>query len=218
MNDLDIKEHKIIYGAVVKFEMILGQKGRLLRDGVGNYAAEFSKHVLCAKRFYSRRTKIGIERTLLDNANRDNKKLFLYMLYDKITPSKEYYFVCKNYEFAQKAELEYHNTQWKYQLDLDLFFEPIFVNPEVKGDEIYCPPNRLRVFERDGYRCRQCGNTVANGAILELGHAVSKQYIEPVSMDYYITLCKTCNLSQQQKSVDPTQTPLKELKMPDLFN
>lgn len=56
-------------------------------------------------------------------------------------------------------------------------------------------PNRIRhqVFQRDGYRCRECGASVKDGATLEIDH------IKPVAkggtndINNLQTLCKKCN-------------------------
>lgn len=56
-------------------------------------------------------------------------------------------------------------------------------------------PRKLRhkVFERDGYRCRECGASVDDGATLEIDHIVPVAKGGKNDIDNLQTLCKKCN-------------------------
>lgn len=66
-----------------------------------------------------------------------------------------------------------------------------FKKPESMKDSIKSISIRTRteVLYRDGFKCQHCGNSPANGAILELHHINGKESV----MDNLLTLCVLCH-------------------------
>jgi 5-methylcytosine-specific restriction endonuclease McrA len=60
---------------------------------------------------------------------------------------------------------------------------------------------RVTILRRDGFRCRMCGASAADGAVLHVDH------ITPVSRDGQTvpenlqTLCESCNLGKSNKFI-----------------
>ena len=56
-------------------------------------------------------------------------------------------------------------------------------------------PDRVRheVFKRDGYRCRECGASIDEGATLEIDHIIPVANGGTNDIDNLQTLCKKCN-------------------------
>ena len=55
------------------------------------------------------------------------------------------------------------------------------------------PSTRFRVLERDGFRCRYCGKSSDQGAVLEVDHLYPKSKGGSHSIDNLVTACWECN-------------------------
>jgi 5-methylcytosine-specific restriction endonuclease McrA len=55
---------------------------------------------------------------------------------------------------------------------------------------------RFEILERDGFRCRYCGRSVAQGATLQIDHIVPRSKDGQDNIDNYITACSDCNLGK----------------------
>lgn len=55
------------------------------------------------------------------------------------------------------------------------------------------PSTRFRVLERDGFRCRYCGKSADDGAVLEADHLYPKSKGGSHSVDNLVTACWDCN-------------------------
>lgn len=60
---------------------------------------------------------------------------------------------------------------------------------------------RFDVFIRDNFRCRYCGVSVDNGAILHVDHVVPESKGGPTTMDNLVTACIDCNLGKSDKEL-----------------
>lgn len=57
------------------------------------------------------------------------------------------------------------------------------------------PGLRTRVFERDAYRCRQCGGHRS----LQCDHVIPESKGGPTTFENLQTLCRACNLTKSNK-------------------
>ncbi len=64
-------------------------------------------------------------------------------------------------------------------------------------------PTRVRfeVLNRDGFRCRYCGRSQRDGAVLHVDHVVPFSKGGPTTEDNLITACSDCNLGKSDKPV-----------------
>jgi phage FluMu protein Com len=60
---------------------------------------------------------------------------------------------------------------------------------------------RFRVFDRDGFCCRYCGISVAEGAILHADHVVPQSKGGPTTFDNLVTACADCNLGKTDRAL-----------------
>ena len=58
---------------------------------------------------------------------------------------------------------------------------------------------RFDVFKRDGFRCRYCGVSVDDGAILHVDHVVPRSRGGADCLDNLVTACVECNLGKSDK-------------------
>jgi hypothetical protein len=58
---------------------------------------------------------------------------------------------------------------------------------------------RFDVFMRDGFRCRYCGVSVDDGAILHADHLTPESRGGPTNLDNLVTACIDCNLGKSDK-------------------
>jgi hypothetical protein len=67
-------------------------------------------------------------------------------------------------------------------------------------------PARLRfeVLNRDNFRCRYCGRSQRDGAVLHVDHVVPFSKGGPTTEDNLITACSDCNLGKSDRPVLPT--------------
>jgi 5-methylcytosine-specific restriction endonuclease McrA len=84
--------------------------------------------------------------------------------------------------------------------------------PRVVGSEPGVKPNkRVRIFERDGNACVECGRRSVDGAILNVahlisladGHALGISEAELFADENLYTACEICNLGRGRQSVSP---------------
>jgi len=60
---------------------------------------------------------------------------------------------------------------------------------------------RFDVFMRDGFRCRYCGVSVDDGAILHADHVVPESKGGPTTFENLVTACIDCNLGKSNKDL-----------------
>ncbi|MBE6487028.1 MAG: hypothetical protein E7Z85_09340 [Methanosphaera stadtmanae] len=75
-------------------------------------------------------------------------------------------------------------------------------------------PDRIRheVFKRDGYRCRECGASLEEGATLEIDHIIPVANGGTNDIDNLQTLCKKCNRGKYTDEWIGGETDLKVAK------
>jgi len=61
---------------------------------------------------------------------------------------------------------------------------------------------RFDVFARDGFRCRYCGRSPADGAVLHADHVTPASKGGATIVDNLVTACLDCNLGKSDKSLD----------------
>jgi hypothetical protein len=71
------------------------------------------------------------------------------------------------------------------------------------------PAARFAVLERDGFRCRYCGNTAAHSR-LTVDHVLSVRNGGSDDPSNLVTACIDCNRAKQSASVDPSLIPALE--------
>lgn len=60
---------------------------------------------------------------------------------------------------------------------------------------------RFRVFVRDGFRCRYCGISVDEGAILHVDHVVPQSRGGDTTLENLVTACIDCNLGKSDSTL-----------------
>jgi hypothetical protein len=58
---------------------------------------------------------------------------------------------------------------------------------------------RFTVFTRDGFRCRYCGLSVDDGAVLQADHVVPQSKGGPTTLANLVTACMDCNLGKSDR-------------------
>jgi 5-methylcytosine-specific restriction endonuclease McrA len=58
---------------------------------------------------------------------------------------------------------------------------------------------RFTVFQRDGFRCRYCGRTPADGALLEADHVLPRSKGGPDTLENLVTACWECNSGKSDR-------------------
>lgn len=66
---------------------------------------------------------------------------------------------------------------------------------------------RFDVFKRDGFRCRYCGISADDGAILHADHVVPESKGGPTTLENLVTACLPCNLGKSDKVLDAAISP-----------
>lgn len=61
---------------------------------------------------------------------------------------------------------------------------------------------RFAVFHRDNFRCRYCGRSVDEGAILEADHVMPRSRGGPDTMANLVTACWDCNRGKSDRPLD----------------
>lgn len=70
---------------------------------------------------------------------------------------------------------------------------------------------RFEVFKRDDFRCRYCGRSPSDGAVLEVDHVVPRKLGGENLVDNYVTSCKECNVGKGDCLIDNRRRPRKML-------
>ena len=60
---------------------------------------------------------------------------------------------------------------------------------------------RFDVFKRDGFRCRYCGQSADDGAILHADHVTPQSKGGPTTLENLVTACIACNLGKSNKDL-----------------
>ena len=60
---------------------------------------------------------------------------------------------------------------------------------------------RFDVFMRDGFRCRYCGVSVDDGAILHADHVIPESKGGLTTLENLVTACIDCNLGKRDKDL-----------------
>jgi phage FluMu protein Com len=60
---------------------------------------------------------------------------------------------------------------------------------------------RFDVFRRDGFRCRYCGRSVEEGAILHADHVIPESKGGPTTLANLVTACQECNIGKSNKTL-----------------
>lgn len=63
---------------------------------------------------------------------------------------------------------------------------------------------RFDVFRRDGFRCRYCGKSVDDGAILHADHVIAESKGGPTTLENLVTACQECNIGKSDKDIGAT--------------
>lgn len=61
---------------------------------------------------------------------------------------------------------------------------------------------RFDVFKRDGFRCRYCGRSADDGAILHADHVIPQSKGGPTVLSNLVTACFECNIGKSDKDLD----------------
>jgi 5-methylcytosine-specific restriction endonuclease McrA len=61
------------------------------------------------------------------------------------------------------------------------------------------PGDRFRVFKRDGYRCRICGASADDGAVLHIDHIIPVSLRGTNDESNLQTLCRDCNFGKRDR-------------------
>ena len=67
--------------------------------------------------------------------------------------------------------------------------------------EVMTDSLRFKVLKRDGYKCRICGISASEGAILEVDHIIPVSNGGKSTIDDLQTLCKSCNRGKSDKDL-----------------
>jgi hypothetical protein len=67
---------------------------------------------------------------------------------------------------------------------------------------------RFDVFNRDGFRCRYCGVSIDDGAILHADHVIPESKGGPTTMENLVTACLDCNLGKSNKDLKREKTAI----------
>jgi len=62
---------------------------------------------------------------------------------------------------------------------------------------------RFEVFRRDGFKCKYCGRSEREGAVLHVDHVVPFSRGGTTTEDNLITACSDCNLGKSDRPVLP---------------
>jgi hypothetical protein len=68
---------------------------------------------------------------------------------------------------------------------------------------------RFDVFARDDFRCRYCGRSADDGAILHADHVVPESKGGPTTLENLVTACIDCNLGKSAKDLPETASVLR---------
>lgn len=60
---------------------------------------------------------------------------------------------------------------------------------------------RFRILQRDGFRCRYCGRSSPDGAVLHVDHVIPFSAGGPTTEDNLMTSCEQCNLGKSASTV-----------------
>lgn len=60
---------------------------------------------------------------------------------------------------------------------------------------------RFNVFRRDGFRCRYCGRSVDDGAVLHADHVIPESKGGPTTLENLVTACRECNIGKSDKDI-----------------
>lgn len=60
---------------------------------------------------------------------------------------------------------------------------------------------RFDVFKRDGFRCRYCGRSADDGAVLHVDHVTAQSKGGPTTLENLVTACFECNLGKSDKDL-----------------
>lgn len=69
------------------------------------------------------------------------------------------------------------------------------------------PSLRFRVLQRDGFRCRYCGISADDGAVLHVDHVHPRALGGANTMDNLVTACLPCNLGKGKRVLGPPRSP-----------
>lgn len=58
---------------------------------------------------------------------------------------------------------------------------------------------RFKVFQRDNFRCRYCGVSVEDGAILHADHVIPQSKGGPTTLENLVTACFNCNVGKSDR-------------------
>lgn len=127
------------------------------------------------------------------------------------TISTDPMFICIVTYISPQGRNRYDNDKYYSFEDLIYMRDKVKAECEEKNTEAYrkkverrkmTDSLRYDVMERDGFRCRLCGRSASQGAVLEVDH------IKPISkggkttMSNLQTLCKECNRGKRDKYND----------------
>lgn len=63
---------------------------------------------------------------------------------------------------------------------------------------------RFTVLRRDGFRCRYCGRSPDDGAMLHVDHVLARSRGGPTTLENLVTACQECNLGKSDRDLEGT--------------
>lgn len=132
----------------------------------------------------------------------------IYWAYLEIAMGREPSF-CMLYDRLQQwATQKLHGPTWRSACSSDELGDGNPVDQEIAQalqsmahERVLVVPNvRWQVFQRDGFKCRSCGRSADDGAVLQIDHIEPKSWGGPDVFANYQTLCRECNLGKSNRS------------------
>jgi hypothetical protein len=109
------------------------------------------------------------------------------------------YFLCKAFEDIckeSKIQLRKTNAEFKGVKIAAKYYKRIQTKRNVSARM------RHEIFERDGFKCLDCGNSPANGALLEVDHTIPISKGGSNDPSNLRTLCSDCNRGKAARIVN----------------
>ena len=70
------------------------------------------------------------------------------------------------------------------------------------------PSLRFQILERDGFRCRYCGRSADEGAVLHVDHIHPRAHGGSEDADNLLTACSECNVGKSARLLGVTEQPV----------
>lgn len=70
------------------------------------------------------------------------------------------------------------------------------------------PSLRFQILERDGFRCRYCGASAGDGAVLHVDHIHPRAFGGSDDPENLVTACHECNIGKSARLLGVTEQPV----------